>query len=101
MKIRDMEDDQFLCLLKKLQVDHLEPSIKAIVKAEQAAAIEEHVCRYDISPEDLGEVVRFFKAFSSAVEDSKTVVRRALLVFFLLGFLGLAGLGFWTKARGG
>lgn len=99
MKIRDMEDEQFLALMKKLQVEHLEPSLKSIIKTEQEAA--NHPCRYDISPEDLGEVVRFFKAFSSAVEDSKTVVRRALLVFFLLGFLGLAGLGFWTKAKGG
>lgn len=99
MRIQDMDEPDFLALMKRLHVEHLEPSIKAIVKAEQEAA--SHVCRYDISPEDLGEVVRFFKAFSGAVEDSKTVVRRALLVFFLLGFLGLAGLGFWTRAKGG
>lgn len=34
MKIQDMDEGQFLDLLKRLQVDHLEPKIKEIVKAE-------------------------------------------------------------------
>jgi hypothetical protein len=34
MRIQDMEEDHFLGLLKRLQIEHLEPKIKEIVKAE-------------------------------------------------------------------
>jgi len=34
MRIQDMEEDQFLLVLKRLQTEHLEPKIREIVKAE-------------------------------------------------------------------
>lgn len=34
MRIQDMDEQQFLDVLKRLQVDHLEPKIREIVKAE-------------------------------------------------------------------
>lgn len=34
MRIQDMDEQQFLDVLKRLQVDHLEPKIREIVKEE-------------------------------------------------------------------
>ena len=34
MRIQDMDEDQFLSVLKRLQIEHLEPKIRDIVKAE-------------------------------------------------------------------
>lgn len=72
--------------------------VAAIVAAMQA---QEGHCRYDVAPADLGEAVRFFKAFNEALQDSKRTVRNALLKLFVAGICVLIGLGIIAKLKGG
>lgn len=57
-----------------------------------------HDCRFaNIEPKDLTDMVNTFKKFDAAMDDSKTVVRRFVLVLVLTGLSGLTLIGYWTK----
>lgn len=45
---------------------------------------------------DVQDMVDFITAF----RDMKKTARKTVLVFFIIGFLGLFALGFWSKAGG-
>jgi len=55
-------------------------------------------CRFgDITPADLKAMVEAHKSFNAAMKDSKTVVRRFIIIAMLGGATGIAIYGWWSK----
>lgn len=71
--------------------------IKAIVDAMRE---HETHCRFKtIQPDDLHEVMVTVRAFSSAMEEGKSVVRKTLIVLLIGGIVTLIGLGSGVKIQ--
>jgi len=57
-------------------------------------------CRFiGVAPEDLREMVEAHKKFNAAMEDSKSIVRRFVVVFILTGLSGIFVVGWWEKVK--
>ena len=54
-------------------------------------------CRYSISPERLESAVKFFENINGVLEDSKNVIRRALLTLVVVTLAGLVFVGAWYR----
>lgn len=55
-------------------------------------------CRFiNISPADLKAMVEAHKKFSAAMDDSKVIVRRFIILSILTGMGGIAIFGWWAK----
>jgi hypothetical protein len=71
--------------------------IKAIITA--MIEHEEH-CRFkSVEPKDLHDVMTFVRAFSVALEEGKSVVRKTLIVLFMGGIVAILGLGSVEKLK--
>jgi hypothetical protein len=69
--------------------------IQAIVAA---MAVHEDHCRFKtVKPDDLHDVMVTVRAFSSAMEEGKSVVRKTLIVLLIGGIVSLIGLGSTAK----
>lgn len=77
--------------------------IKAIVESvlhSKASNGTTHGCRFEaVNPDDLEEAVKFYRKFNEAMDDSKSVVRRAIIVLIVGGFSALLGVGFWANIK--
>jgi hypothetical protein len=59
-----------------------------------------HICRLQvIELGDLKAMVDAHKKFSAAMDDSKTIIRRYILIFVLTGMSGLTLYGYWAKVK--
>jgi DNA replication initiation complex subunit (GINS family) len=55
-------------------------------------------CRfYGIKPADLKSMVDSFKKFSVAMDDSRSIVRKFILIAILTALSGFAAYGYWSK----
>ena len=71
--------------------------IQAIVAA---IANHENHCRFKtVQPEDLHDVMVTVRAFSSAMEEGKSVVRKTWIVLLIGGIVGLISLGSGVKIQ--
>jgi hypothetical protein len=59
--------------------------------------LQDKHCRYQISSERLESAVRFFENINGVLEDSKNVVRRALLTLVVVTLAGLVFIGAWYR----
>ena len=75
--------------------------ISAITTALRGHDLEHlKVCRFNITnPEDLNEALMFYRKFNEALDESKSVVRKTILVIIISTIAGLIGVGFWTKLK--
>lgn len=77
--------------------------IKAIVESvmhDKASNCTEHTCQFEaVNPDDLEEAVKFYRKFNEAMDDSKSVVRRAIIVLIVGGISALLGVGFWANVK--
>lgn len=66
----------------------------------EALTTHETHCRFKgIEPEDLRKVLTTVNAFSSAMEEGKSVVRKTLIVLLIGGIVTLIGLGSGVKIQ--
>ena len=63
-----------------------------------ARIVKSHSCRFQVETEDLEESVKFYKNLNSFFETSKKTTWNTILVFTILGMLGLISLGIWSKS---
>jgi hypothetical protein len=71
--------------------------VEAIVKAID---LHNKSCRFNrVDPTEMEEAVKFVKNFNKAMEDSRGVFRRTVLVLCVGGFAALIGKGILTKIR--
>lgn len=71
--------------------------IKAII---EAIADHESHCRFKtVNPDDLHDVMVTVRAFSSAMEEGKSVVRKTLIVLLVGGIVSLVTLGSGVKIQ--
>ena len=69
-----------------------------IIKAFQQ--VEDHKCRFtDIDPSDLRHSVEFFKNVNIAMADTRSIIRKTLLVLFITGLVSLVSFGVWEKIK--
>lgn len=83
---------------KNLTDEDLE-SISVIVEEVMRQRVHsDAACRFvGITPEDLRAMVESHKKFNAAMDDSKSIVRRFVVVFILTGLSGIFVLGWWEK----
>lgn len=71
-----------------------------VTKLVTALRPEIHVCRFgDIDPDDMRHSVEFFKNVNAAMTDTKSIIRKTLIVLFIGGIVSLVGLGVWEKIK--
>ena len=59
-----------------------------------------HSCRFDnVSADDLGEAVTFYKNFNNIVSEGKTTARKTLVVITVTGAVGIAVAGAVVKLK--
>jgi len=74
-------------------------AISAIVEATlRHRRHDDADCRFSgITPEDLKAMVEAHKKFNAAMDDSKSIVRRFVVVLILTSISGVAIYGWWAK----
>lgn len=63
---------------------------------------EEHfrICRFGTTdPDDLHEAIIFYRKFNEAMDESKSVVRKTVLVMLITGIAGILGVNIWSKIK--
>ncbi len=70
--------------------------VRRIIIEEAVAA---HKCRYDVTPDDMKETIKFVRSFNIAWTDSKRTIRKTILTIFVAGICGLIALGFYSKIQ--
>jgi hypothetical protein len=71
-----------------------------IKKLVDALKTEGHVCRFsDIDPSDLRHSVEFFKNVNEAMNDTRNIIRKTLIVLFIGGLVSLVSFGVWEKIK--
>lgn len=75
--------------------------ITTIVKQCVAKPELDHFCKFEgIDPEMAKEAIRFFKSYTEALQDTKSTVRKFLVVTILTALTALLGAGIYVKFKG-
>ena len=78
---------------RRLSDDDIEAIIVAIEKRQ------EHVCRYNVTPDQLQSVVRFVGHIDSLLSETGSTIRKTIIVAGISGFIALLGIGAYAKIK--
>lgn len=57
-------------------------------------------CRFmAIDPEEMKEMLTFYRKFNEALNDSKQTIRKTVLVLTISALTGMTVIGFWAKVK--
>lgn len=71
--------------------------VQAIVTALQ---VSNSHCRYEVSPDEMKDMMRFVKNWNRALEEGKNTIGKTILVLTISALFALLGLGVWAKTKG-
>lgn len=100
MKISELTVEEFRSIVRKeietTPKTYFSDEVRRIIIEEAVAA---HKCRYDVTPDDMKETIKFVRSFNAAWNDSKRTIRKTVLTIFVVGICGLVALGFYSKIQ--